>query len=119
MARYQIWDKTSNVIVPTGQVFTPEQWIERYPVAGIPDIDVVVSGSAVNGAFFGIYNAMIQMYQEQGCSFEGCESQQDCLNRIEAFEDERNTPDPNYVDPQERVAAALEAQVMMALPDEE
>ena len=119
MARYQIWDKTSNVIVPTGQVFTPEQWIEQYPVAGLPDIDVVIAGGIINGAFFSEYTSFIQHYIDMGCDFEGCESQQDCLDRAEQFEDEMNTPDPNYVSAEERMAAALEAQVMMALPDEE
>lgn len=119
MSRYQIWDKISNVIVPTGKVFTPEEWIEKYPVAALPDIDIVISGGTINGGFFAEYTSFIQHYIEQGCDFEGCESQQDCLDRIEQFEDEANTPDPDYVSPEERMAAALEAQVMMALPDEE
>ena len=78
MARYQIWDKTSNVIVPTGKVFTPEEWIEQYPIAGLPDMDIVIAGGTVNGAFFSEYTSFIQHYTDMGCDFEGCESQQDC-----------------------------------------
>ena len=118
MAKYQIWDKTSQVIVPTGKVFTAQQWMEQYPVAAIPSMDIVLAGGVINGGFFAVYDAFVQLYKDQGCDFEGCESQQDCLDRIEQFEDERNKPDPSYVSPEERMAAALEAQVMMALPNE-
>ena len=118
MARYVIWDEVSPVIVPTGQVFTAEQWMDQYPLARLDDVYLVVSGdSVINGAFCQEYTSLVAIYAQQGCDFTGCETMQDHLDAIEAFEDERNQPDENYVDPNERIAAALEAQVMMSMPD--
>lgn len=119
MSRYVIWDKTSRVIVPTGQVFTAEQWMEQYPVARFDDIYLVVSGGTINGAFCQEYTSFVDVYTRAGCDFTGCETMQDHLDRIEQFEDERNSQQFDYIDPNERIAAALEAQVMMAMPDEE
>ena len=115
--RYQIWDKTSPVITPIGEVLTPEQWISKYPVANV--LPTVVAGGAINGAFFGVYPAMIDMYEKMGCDFSECTTEQEHLDAIEAFEDAANTPDVSYVSTDERIAAALEAQVMMSLPDDE
>lgn len=119
MARYQIWDKTSNVIVPTGQIFTPEQWIEQHPIAGIGTLDIVISGGVINGGFIGEYTSMIQTYTDAGCDFSGCTNQQECLDAIEAFEDARNEEAANAISNEERIAAALEAQVLLSMPDEE
>mgnify|MGYP003341718258 CR=1 FL=1 len=89
MARYQIWDKKSSVITPSGEVFTPEQWADRYPMARIEGVDLVIAGGTINGAFCGEYSSMKEMYLREGCDFSDCETKQDCLDVIEAFEDLR------------------------------
>lgn len=116
MSRYKIWDKESNVITPIGEVLTPEQWIERYPVANV--LPTVCGGGAINGAYFGVYETMIEMYTKQGCDFSECTNEQEHLDKIEEFEDSLNTPstEPST---DERIASALEAQVLMSMPDEE
>ena len=120
MKRYAIWDKQSPIITPIGEVLTAEQWIERYPVAGLDSITVICSAGEINGGFFGTLGQMVQMYEAQGCDFSECETAEEKLALIEAFEDEMNTP---VVDDtpsaEERIAAALEYQVMSSLPDEE
>ena len=118
MKRYAIWDKVSPVIVPTGKVFTADQWMEKYPVAAIPSITVVCSAGEVNGGFFGTLGQMVQMYEEQGADFSGCTTAEEKLAVIEAFEDAMNAPstEPST---EERIAAALEAQVLMSLPDDD
>ena len=58
MARYAIWDKKTPVITPVGEVLTPEQWIERYPVAGLDSITILCSAGEVNGGFFGTLGQM-------------------------------------------------------------
>lgn len=118
MKRYAIWDKVSPIIVPTGKVFTAEQWKEKYPVAALPSITVVCSAGEVNGGFFGTLGQMVQMYEEQGADFAGCETAEDKLEVIEAFEDAMNAPSTEPT-AEERIAAALEYQVMASLPDEE
>lgn len=120
MSKYAIWDKVSPVIVPTGKIFTAEQWIEKYPVAGLDFIKVVCAGGEINGAFFGTLGQMKETSAKMGCDFSACETDQDILDAIEAFEDYLNTPvESDEPTTDERIAAALEAQVMMSLPDDE
>ncbi len=116
MYRYIIWDKASDVITPTGEVFSPDKWMEKYPMSKIPTIDLVVAGdSVINGAFCQEYTSFVNIYRQNGCDFTGCENQRDYLDAIEAFEDARNAENENYISPEERTAAALEAQVLIAL----
>jgi hypothetical protein len=119
MSKYIIWDKTSDVITPIGEVFTAEQWKDRYPMARSSSIDLVVAGdSAINGAFCQEYTSFISVYEKSGCDFTGCTTKQEHLDRIEQFEKDRETESANYVSPEERTAAALEAQVLIALDNE-
>lgn len=113
MKRYAIWDKVSPVIVPTGKVFTAEQWKEEYPVAAIDSITVVCSAGEINGGFFGTLGQMVQMYEAQGADFSACESDEDKLAVIEAFEDAMNAPSDEAT-AEERIAAALEYQNAIA-----
>ena len=116
MAKYQMWDKVSPVYTPIGEVLTPEQWIDRYPLAGV--LKTVCGGGELNGAFFGVFSEMVEMYRKAGCDFYGCVEDQQYLDAIEAFEDEMNKPSGEAT-AEERIAAALEYQVMASLPDEE
>lgn len=115
--RYAIWDKQSPIITPIGEVLTAEQWIQRYPVAGVASITVVCSAGEINGGFFGTLGQMVQMYAAQGCDFSACTTDNEKLEAIEAFEDAMNAPstEPST---DERIAAALEYQVMSSLPDD-
>lgn len=118
LKRYAIWDKKTTIITPIFEVLTPEQWIERYPVASVPSITVVCGAGEVNGSFFGTLGQMTQMYEGMGADFSACTTDEEKLEVIEAFEDAMNTPsDEPTTD--ERIAAALEYQVMSSLPDEE
>ena len=118
MKRYAIWDKQSPVIVPTGRVFTAAQWKEKSPVAELDSITVVCAAGEVHGGFFGTLGQMEQMYAAQGCDFSACTTAEEKLEAIEAFEDAMNAPSDEPT-PDERIAAALEYQVMASLPDEE
>ena len=115
LKRYAIWDKQSQIITPIGEVLSAEQWIARYPVAGVPSITVVCSAGEINGGFFGTLGQMVQMYEAQGADFSEATTAEEKLEVIEAFEDDMNTPstDPTA---EERIAAALELQNVMAMP---
>lgn len=118
--RYQIWDEVSTVITPSGEVFSAEEWMARYPMARLPEIKLVIAGGTINGAFCGEFSSMVDMYEKSGCDFSNCVEDQDYLDAIEAFEDYMNTPvESTEPTTDERIAAALEAQVMLAMPDEE
>lgn len=117
LKRYAIWDKTSPIITPVGEVLTAEQWIARYPVAGVPSITIVCGAGDINGSFFGVLSQMVQMYEAQGADFSEATTDIEKLEVLEAFEDAQNAPDPTPT-PEERIAAALEFQAMSSLPDE-
>ncbi len=118
MNRYAIWNKKDPMITPIGEVLTAEQWIERYPMAGLDSITVVCGGGEINGSFFGTLGQMVERYHSQGCDFTGCSTNEEKLAAIEAFEDAMNKPD-DTPSAEERIAAAMEYQVMTTLPDVE
>lgn len=109
MKRYAIWDKVSPVYTPSGEKFSPEQWIERYPVAGLDSVTVICSVGEVNGGIFDTLGSMVQRFENEGCDFSTCTTEQEKLEAIEAFEDERQA--------KARAAAAERAQIK-ALHDE-
>ena len=125
--KYQIWDKQSQIITPIGEVLTAGEWKDRYPMSKIDGIDLVIAGGVVNGAFCNEYTSFADLYDRQmkESGIEGYEngveglSQTETLELIEQFETARNTAAKNYVSTEERIAAALEAQVLMAMPDME
>ncbi len=116
MSKYVIWNKTDNVITPIGEVLTPAQWIERYPMANI--VDLVVGGGTINGSICAEYTSFKEMYEKMGCDFSECVTKQDCLDAIEAFEDEQNQPVETISD-ETRIADALEDLVVLNMPDVE
>ena len=113
MAKYAIWNKEDIILTPIGEVFTAEQWMERYPIARIESITVVCAAGEINGAFFGTLGQMVDMYGKQGCDFSGCETAEDKLHAIEVFEDSIEAMSNEAVRKQtsasERTANALEA----------
>lgn len=126
MSKYAIWDKQSHIITPIGEVLTAEQWIQRYPVAGIDSITVICAAGEINGAFFGTLGQMVEMYTKMGCDFFDCITDEEKLAAIEAFEEAKEVEAKaaaeaaaNEISTDERIAAALEAQVLMSMPDEE
>lgn len=105
MNKYAIWNKQDPILTPIGEVLTAEQWIQRYPIAGVPSINVVCAGGEINGAFFGTLGQMVEMYTKQGCDFSTCETAENKLAAIEAFEDAREAE----AAAQAKAAAEIEA----------
>ena len=117
LKRYAIWDKQSPVIVPTGKVFTAEEWKSQYPAAALSAITVVCAAGEINGGFFGTLGQMVRTYENQGADFSGAATDEEKLAVIEAFEDTMNAPaEPEESTPEERIAAALELQNLLAMP---
>lgn len=117
MSRYKIWDKSETIYTPAGGINTPEQWIAKYPWAGLPNAKVVISDGLINGGFCGELSQMQRMYAEQGVVFTEDMTDEEILSAIEDFQ----LRPPGYDEPtvEERTAAALEAQVLLSLPEEE
>lgn len=126
MKKYAIWNKTDPIITPVGKVYTAQQWIDKYPVAGLPNITVVCAAGEINGGFFGTLGQMVDMYTRQGCDFTACLTDEDKLSAIEAFEDAAENNQEGAVSNEEltasslaSIAASLEYQNMLTLDDTE
>ena len=130
MKKYAIWNKKDNILTPIGEVLTPEQWIERYPIAGVENITVLCAAGEINGAFFGTLGSMVEMYEKEGADFSACKTDEEKLAVITAFDDERERVQKemsaNAVSNDEltatslaSIAASLEYQNMLTLEDTE
>lgn len=115
MKKYAIWNKTDPILTPIGEVLTAEKWIARYPIAGVPSITVVCAGGEINGAFFGTLGQMVDMYTKQGCDFSACETAEDKLAAIEAFEDAREAEQTAKAKAQAETTAATEELTAVSL----
>ena len=82
MKRYAIWNKKDPILTPIGEVLTANQWIQRYPMAGLDTITVVCAAGEINGAFFGTLGQMIQMYENQGCDFSAYTTPEEILKTL-------------------------------------
>lgn len=123
MARYKIWDKVSDIYTLGVDVNGKNRWTaEEYirdiaPWASIPGIKVIIGGGVINGTVFMEFDATVEFYKKQGAAITDGMSDEEILAAIEAFED--MPPVDEEVSAEERIAAALEYQVMASLPDEE
>ena len=115
--KYKLWDKSETIYTPVGEELAPEQWFSRYPWAKNPNAKMVISGGTINGGFCGELNDMKEMYRKMGATITNDMTDEEVLAAIEDFED--NPPWVNEPTVEERTAAALEAQVLLALPEEE
>jgi hypothetical protein len=115
-------------------VLTAEQWIEKHPVAGIPTITIICSAGEINGGFFGTLGQMVDMYEKEGCVFTDDMTAEEKLAAIEAFEDKREATAKAQAEEKAAIEAAnaemnamslasiaaqMEFQNMMTLPDDE
>lgn len=111
--KYVIWDEKSDVYTPSGEVFSAEQWLNRYPIAKLPSEFLVISGASYNGGFCMVYSDMVDAYEKMGCDFSECGTDMQAhLDAIEQFEDLINAP-ADFVTDETRTADALEDLVML------
>ena len=88
---------------------TAEQWLTRYPWA--KKTKMIVGGGVINGSVALVFDDYVAMMTKMGCDFSGCNSDEEILAAIEAFED--NPPSASVVTDQTRIADALEDLVVL------
>lgn len=115
MKKYAIWNKKDPILTPIGEVLIAEKWIERYPIAGVESITVICAAGEINGAFFGTLGQMVDMYAKQGCDFSACETAEDKLAAIEAFDDAREAEQATQAKVQAETKAANEELTAVSL----
>ena len=130
MRKYEIWDKKTPVIMPSGQVLTPEEYMEMFPMFKLDHITAICRAGEVGGSFYSTLGQLVYRYTERGCDFTGCETAEEKLAAIEAFDDaqekaeaealaEAKAREDMQADSLVSIAASLEYQNMMTLPDVE
>ena len=127
MRKYQFWDKTSDLVTPgvdpkTGkQVWTAQEYIEVHAQwAGLPGAKVVITTGVINCGVFMEWTAMRESYIRMGALITDEMTDDETLAAIEDFEDHPPQPEPVEDETDlllERVAAALEFNNILNLPD--
>lgn len=116
MSRYQIWNKVDNIITPSGAQFSAIEWANQYPWSKLPGVKMVITTPPINGGCALEYGGMVEQYKKMGCVIDDTMSDNEVLSAIEDFED--NPPYADEPSNEERIAAAMEAQVLLMSPSE-
>lgn len=114
--KYKIWDRQETLITPIGEVLTPEQVITKYPAAQVPSVKWIIADQPINMAVFMEFEATKNFYKQQGVPITDDMSDQEVLDAISDWEENPPAPEPTA---DERIAAALEFQNILAMPDNE
>jgi len=114
--KYKIWNKTDNLITPVGEVLTPQDVFSKYPASAIEGIKFIIADQPINMAVFMEFEATKNIYKQQGVQITDDMTDQEVLDAITEWEETPRVATPTA---EERIASALEFQVMMSLPDEE
>lgn len=112
--KYKIWDKQTTLVTPVGEVLTPTQVIQRYPAAAVDGMKYVIADQATSMAVFMELEATKEHYKRLGVPITDGMTDQEVLEAITHWEENPPEPEPTA---EERIAAAMEFQNIMMLPD--
>lgn len=114
--RYKLWNKTDTVKTRIGERLTPEEWMLRHPEAE-SDYPIVSAGS-INGDISDCLEDMLLRASDTGFATElmlSADTAQEVLDEIEAWEEKMAAQAASTVSAEERIAAALEYQSLLAM----
>ena len=128
--KYAIWNKKDPIITPSGAVYTAEEWKELYPAAKLDSVTVLCGAGEINGSLFGTLGQTVSTLELEGADFSSCTTDEEKVEVINAFLEEREVREAEeaeeirmreimQVDSLASIAASLEYQNMMSLPDVE
>ena len=110
--RYKIWDKQEPIYTPVGEVFTAQQWLDKWPWAKLPNTKCVISAGPINGAVMGEFSSFVEQYKKMGCPIDDTMTDEEILQAIEYFEDNPPEPEPTI---EERAVALEEFKAMATI----
>jgi len=118
--RYRIWNKTDEIYTPGAgpdgkSRFTAQEWLAKYPWANIPGVKAIIGGGPINGTVMMEFDATKEHYKRMGAGIEDGMADAEILQAIEDFEDAPPASEPS---PEERIAAALEFNNLLNMPEE-
>ncbi len=116
MAKYKIWDRETSLVTPIGEVLTPEQVFARYPASSLADMKYIICDAPISMGVFMEFEATKEHYKRLGAPITDDMTDQEVLDAISCWEENPPEPAPTA---EERIAAMLEFQSMMMLPDNE
>lgn len=112
--KYKIWNGTDTIYTPDGKKFTPDEWREMWPWANIPGVKMIIQDAPINGQVAMEFEQTKTVYKSSGAKITNDMTDEEVLAAISEFEE---NPPITVASAEERIAAALEAQVMMAEDD--
>lgn len=112
--KYKIWNGTDTIYTPDGTQHTPEEWKNQFGWLNIPGIKCIIADAPLNGAVCMEFEQTKTVYKSSGAKITDDMTDQQVLDAISEFEE---NPPITVASAEERIAAALEAQVMMAEDD--
>jgi hypothetical protein len=112
--KYQIWDKTSPVITPSGDEFSADQWKEKWKWSKLTGVKAIISAGVINGAWMMEFNQTKQRYIDMGAPITEQMTDQEVIDAMEAWD---NRVPETTVTSDDRAAAALELIALSSMPD--
>lgn len=112
--KYKIWNGTDTIYTPDGKKFTPDEWRGMWPWANIPGVKMIIQDAPINGQVAMEFEQTKTVYKSSGAKIVDGMTDEEVLAAISEFEE---NPPITVASAEERIAAALEAQVMMAEDD--
>ena len=112
--KYKIWNKTDNLVTPTGKVLTPQEVFQKYPAAAMEGMKYIIADQPISMAVFMEFESTKNAYKQMGVPITDDMTDQEVLDAISAWEENPPAPEPTA---EERIAAALEFQNLNSLPD--
>lgn len=119
--KLKFWDKVEDIYTlgrdsKTGKShFTADEWADRYPWIKIPGAKMIINEGNINALVTMEFYGAKEQYKKMGANITDDMTDDEVLLAIEDFEN--NPPVSNEISSEERIAAALEAQVMMNEPN--
>ena len=115
--KYKIWNKLDTLYTPSGRAFTKDEIFEKYPLSKVPGIKFAIEDAPINMSVFMEFSAMVKRYKKDGAPITDGMTDAEILVAIDEW-DERVVIEENPIPSvEERTASALEALVMLSIPD--
>jgi hypothetical protein len=115
MAYYKIWDREETLYAPDGSEWTKEKILDQYKWMRNPNNKAVITSGVITLGVFMDYESFKQSYKKLGVVTDDM-TDEEMLEAVSLHDDKQvnYNPGPSV---EERTAAALEALVMLQLPD--